>query len=58
MNKEHFPDFLFSASHIVRYISTAGLFSLLLSSGQVIHFEPENKQAFSVWLRQHNIPTI
>jgi len=45
-------------SEISKYIEAAGIFSLLLKSGDVIHYIPQDKCAFRKWLYFHGITDV
>ncbi|HBW79191.1 MAG TPA: hypothetical protein DEF78_01345 [Sphingobacterium sp.] len=45
-------------SEIIKFIAAAGLFSLLLTSGQVIHFTPLDPVHFRSWLLSYGVQDI
>jgi len=59
MNAEDFyPDFAHSYDKIVKYLKAAGIFTMKLKCGTIIHHMPEDAQAFECWLQQHQIPNM
>ncbi|MNY40588.1 hypothetical protein D3C86_1753400 [compost metagenome] len=58
--KPTYPDFKFTAPEIKKYIESAGIFSILLTNGKTVTFEPtENEiKTFHQWLKQHQIENI
>ena len=47
---QHFPKFHYSASQLLKYITVAKDFTLMLSSGGFIKFTPVNDSLFEDWL--------
>lgn len=45
-------------SEIIKFIAASGLFSLLLTSGQVIHFSPLDPVDFTAWLLSYGVQDI
>lgn len=58
--KETFPGLRCAAGDIAKFhaAATVGLFSLLLSSGEIEHFTPTDKRAFAQWLYKHKIKDV
>lgn len=40
------------------YASSSGLFTIMLSNGLIIHFEPDDSHDFANWLNNHKIENI
>jgi hypothetical protein len=50
-----YPALAYKADMLVKYHASAGLYSILLTDGRIIHFEPQDKGAFEGWLEKHGI---
>ena len=50
--------FQYNASQLVRFIESGFVFTILLTSGEVIHFEPEDSADFYCWLVGNGIKDI
>jgi len=53
-----FPGFAYTATALKRFSEAAGVYSILLKSDQVVHFEPGDPIAFKQWLRFFKVPDI
>jgi len=59
MNAEKFyPDFAHSCDDIIKYLKAAGIFTMKLKNGEIIHHMPKDDDDFECWLRKHNIPDM
>lgn len=54
-NTKLFPGFEHPASLIKRYAFAIGIFTMLLSDGRIINYEPYDTDAFKEWLKNHHI---
>jgi hypothetical protein len=54
-NSKTFPGFEHPASLIKRYACTIGIFTMLLTDGNIISFEPKDTEGFRQWLNDHNV---
>lgn len=50
--------FGYRSEDIKKYVLAAGLFTLMLQSGKIIHYEPEDAEAFERWLLHNGIQNI
>lgn len=50
-----FPGFEHPASFIKRYAYIIGIFTMLLTDGTIINYEPPDPEAFKHWLAEHHI---
>ncbi|WP_072319142.1 hypothetical protein [Sinomicrobium oceani] len=55
---QHFPGFHYSASELLKYITVAKDFTLMLSSGEFIKFTPINDSLFEDWLIANKVQNI
>ncbi|UBM59578.1 hypothetical protein LAG90_02775 [Marinilongibacter aquaticus] len=55
---KHFLGFQYSASEILKYISVAKDFTLMLSSGEFIKFTPIDDSLFEDWLIANKVQNI
>ncbi|WP_300601980.1 hypothetical protein [Niabella sp.] len=55
---DRFPGFEYTSSELKKFVFASEIFSLMLSSGNVVHFKPEDVTAFAKWLMQHGIEEI
>lgn len=53
-----YPEFKYKASEIKRYIEAVGLFSILLTNGEIVHFTPGCSTDFRNWLRCNNVTNV
>jgi hypothetical protein len=53
-----YPEFGYAPNEINKYIEALGLFSILLKNGNIVHFTPQNREDFRMWLTRHNIKDI
>lgn len=53
-----YPGFEHAPEALTKYIEASGIFTILLKSGHIIHFSPENGEAFRTWLQDQGIPDI
>jgi hypothetical protein len=53
-----FPDFDYKGTEISKYQQAAGIFTMLLKNGEIIHYEPAVIDAFEEWLSRHNVENI
>lgn len=59
MNTEKFyPGFTHSCDEIIKYLKAAGIFTLKLKNGEIIHHMPKDDIAFESWLQKHKVPDI
>lgn len=58
-NSEHdFFDFTYQHAELHKFIEASGIFSIMLKTGEIIHFQPESPEEFSAWLNKHRIPDL
>lgn len=50
MDKDAFPKFEYRGREVVRFIQAGELFTCMLRNGRVVHFCPEDIEAFKSWL--------
>lgn len=55
---ESYPGLIPSSSEIKKFVEASDIFTILLISGEVIHFKPEQGATFRNWLLLHNIEEI
>ena len=55
---QHFPEFQYSALELLKYITVAKDFTLMLSSGEFIKFTPINDLLFEDWLIANKVQNI
>lgn len=53
-----YDGFPFPSWEIIKFIENAGIATLLLKSGSIIHFTPENITNFKCWLYFHKIQDL
>lgn len=51
----YFDGFEHRADELRKFLCTAGIFSISLKSGKIVHYTPEDIDAFRLWLAAHNI---
>lgn len=55
---EHFPDFDYNAGQISKFLAASDFFTIMLKSGEIIHFTPKDVPAFQKWLEKNKIQNI
>lgn len=58
MNEEKYKGFEYNAKDLQKYLYTAGLFTISLTNGQIIHHSPDDVQSFNDWLQKHKVANI
>lgn len=53
-----FPGFEHSSSDLAKYIKSGNIFTIMLRSGLIVHFTPEEEQLFELWLLEHGVVNI
>ena len=53
-----FPGFKYSASELMKHLAISDFFTILLTSGDIIHFTAKDSCSFSQWLKAHSIPDL
>lgn len=53
-----YPGLSVKAQDIRKFLAASDLFTLLLANGSVVHFEPQDPDAFRNWLKRHHIVDI
>jgi hypothetical protein len=54
----NYPGFNYPANQLSKFLSTAGIVTLLLKNGEIIHYTPADISAFMQWLEAHAIENI
>ncbi|MEO8884956.1 MAG: hypothetical protein ABI367_02765 [Mucilaginibacter sp.] len=54
----NFPGFNYQASQLSKFIASAGLVTILLKNGEIIHYAPADIKAFVQWLVAHGVEDI
>ncbi|MBO9595769.1 MAG: hypothetical protein J7599_22900 [Niabella sp.] len=50
-----FPEFEYGHAQLNKFVESSGFFTILLKSGEIIHFSPERPEEFREWLNIHKI---
>ncbi|ANH79989.1 hypothetical protein A8C56_02465 [Niabella ginsenosidivorans] len=53
-----FPGFEHAPDELTKYIEAFGIFTILLRNGSVVHYNPDDTNAFRYWLNRHKIIDI
>lgn len=56
--KSYFAGFEYEPTEIRKFLQTYGTFTLMLTTGAIIHFQPEHALDFLRWLNHHEIEDI
>lgn len=56
--KPYFTGFEYQSYEIRKFLQTYGMFTLMLTTGTIIHFRPERALDFQRWLNYHCIEDI
>ncbi|MBZ4192617.1 hypothetical protein [Niabella beijingensis] len=51
-----FLGFEYAPETLIKYVEAAGIFTILLSGGAIVHFHPDKVEAFRNWLKEHKVP--
>ncbi|VTR29354.1 hypothetical protein [Sphingobacterium thalpophilum] len=54
----YFPNFEYPASEVFKYICILKDFTLMLHSGDIIKFTPDDEYAFKAWLDNNGVQNI
>jgi len=52
---KRYPGFDYDSSQLAKFRAAANLFTILLTSGSIIHFVPDDTDAFHKWLLENDI---
>jgi len=50
-----YPGFDYTANQLKKFLATREFFTILLISGEIIHFFPDNVETFYQWLLENNV---
>ncbi|MBZ4192253.1 hypothetical protein [Niabella beijingensis] len=53
-----FPEFEYGHSQLNKVIESSGFFTIMLKTGEIVHFLPQSAEEFRQWLYSHNIKNI
>ena len=53
-----YPGFNYKADELRKFLASTDIFTILLKSGEIIHFTAKDKASFSEWLTDHHIENI
>lgn len=54
-SEKFYPDFAHSCDDIIKYLKAAGIFTMKLKNGEIIHHMPKDDKDFERWLRKHHV---
>lgn len=54
----NYPNFSYLPIQIHKFVEAAGIFTLLLKDGNIIHHVPDEVTNFKNWLLANNIPDV
>lgn len=54
----NYPGFDYQAEQLSKFLCTAGIVTLLLKNGEIVHYTPTDIDAFMQWLKGHQIENI
>lgn len=53
-----YPGLIYQPSEIIKFKESIDFFSLLLVTNEVIHFTPDQPEAFRIWLSKNGIEAL
>jgi hypothetical protein len=53
-----YPGFDYEASQISKFMPSTRFFTIMLKTGEIVHYTPDDIKAFRQWLYAHNIENI
>jgi hypothetical protein len=56
--KPYFTGFEYHSTEICKFLQTYSTFTLMLTNGMIIHYQPEHVLDFQRWLNHHQIEDI
>ena len=56
--KEYYEGLEHAAKNIQKFVAAAGMFTLSMKDGKIIHHTPKDPVAFRTWLLAHNVKDI
>jgi len=54
----NYPDFPYTSAELAKFLATKEIITLMLKSGEIIHYSPINNDSFIQWLRDNNIEDV
>lgn len=54
----NYPGFDHQPETLLKFIASSDIFTILLNNGAIIHYVPEDKNAFYKWLIHHKVEDI
>lgn len=54
----NYPGFDYQADQLSKFLCTAGIVTLLLKNGEIIHYTPADIHLFMQWLQGHRVENI
>lgn len=57
-DSNYYPEFDYSATELSAYAYSVGTFIISLKGGKMVHFSPEDAEAFKAWLTKHKVRDI
>lgn len=51
----HYPGFDYAASDVIKFLAVIDFFTMMLKDGRIIHYTPDDTDAFKKWLLSHKI---
>ena len=54
----HFPGFSHPADELLKFLAASELFTIMLKTGEIIHFTARDEALFRQWLLDNNVVDI
>lgn len=55
MPPKRYPGFDYAANELIKFLAATNFFTILLVSGDIVHFFPDNVDTFYKWLLDNNV---
>jgi len=54
----YYPGFPYASAELTKFLATVEVVTLMLKSGEIVHYSPVDIESFIQWLRDNNIEDI
>ena len=54
----YFPGFEFCVDQLKKFIQAFEVFTIMLTNGHIVHYQPQNVSDFRNWLMQHEVEDL
>jgi len=55
---DRYPDFEYAAEQLSKFLAASDFFTIMLESGEIVHFTPKDADAFQSWLEKNGVTNM